>query len=45
MEAKFRRLAASLLGDQVEPVIDTVARMEEMTSMSQLVPLLQGRSN
>ena len=45
MEAKFRRLAASLPGDQVEQVIDTVAGMEEMTTMSQLVPLLQRRSN
>ena len=45
MEAKFRRLAVSLPGDQAEHVIHTVARMEEMTSMSQLVPLLQRRSN
>ena len=41
MEAKFRRLAVSLPADQVEQVIHTVARMEEMTSMLQLVPLLQ----
>lgn len=44
MEAKFRRLAVSLPGDRVEQVICTVARMEDMTSMLQLVPLLQRRS-
>ena len=45
MEAKFRRLAASLPGDQVEQVIQTVSRMEEMTSMLQLVPLLQSHQS
>jgi 2-methylcitrate dehydratase PrpD len=41
METKFRRLTASLPSGQVAQVMDTVARMEEMKSMTQLVPLLQ----
>ena len=42
IENKFCRLAGVLLpGDRVEQVIQTVARMEEMHSMLQLVPLLQ----
>jgi len=42
IEAKFRRLAGMLLpGDRVEHVLRTVARMEEMSSMLQLVPSLQ----
>ncbi|OGA48752.1 MAG: hypothetical protein A3G24_28660 [Betaproteobacteria bacterium RIFCSPLOWO2_12_FULL_62_13] len=42
IEAKFRRLAGMLLpGDRVEQVLRTIARMEEMSSMLQLVPSLQ----
>lgn len=41
MEAKFRGLAGSLPAGHVDQVIQTVERMEEMASISPLVPLLQ----
>jgi 2-methylcitrate dehydratase PrpD len=45
LEAKFRRLAgASLAGEQVEHVIRTVAQLEALPSMSQLVPSLQKKT-
>lgn len=41
MEAKFRRLAAALPQAQVDQIVRTVARVEELSSISPLVPLLQ----
>lgn len=42
MEAKFRRLAGAMLpADRVEHVMRTVARLDELVSISQLVPSLQ----
>ena len=42
METKFRRLAGAMLpADRVEQVMHTVARLDELPSISQLVPLLQ----
>ncbi len=42
LETKFRNLAGALLPrDQVEQIMRTVARFEELRSVSQLVPALQ----
>ena len=41
MEAKFRRLTASLPAENVDRAIHAVDRMEEMKTISELVPLLQ----
>ena len=40
MEAKFRRLAAALPGDQAEQVMQTVARLPDLESIAPLVPSL-----
>src|SRR3989304_3739120 len=41
MESKFRRLAGAMLpADRVDHIVHTVARLEELPSMSQLVPWL-----
>ena len=44
LETKFRSLAGALLAkDQVENIMRTVARLEELPSVAQLVPALQKR--
>lgn len=41
MEAKFRRLTAALPPDHIAEAITTVGRLEQLTSIAPLVPLLQ----
>lgn len=42
MDAKFRRLAGVLIPkDRVERIMDQVSHMEQLSSLSQLVPLMQ----